>query len=292
MLQTGTLRSTGGRLLAVLFGIIGFFVFLIGPPPQSRAQAAHLDGSIGEVAKLPPRSTPSSASKLKKSVPMPDKRVVLRTASGNLVHTYPPLKDPAGAGRQASSGAPVVLMLHGMCGDPLASCDYWNRGGRRGSWLVCPSGNTQCGSNWDWARGTDVRAAYLEQVLETLQARYGAHVSTKQGSILMGFSRGAFVARDAVYGSTKGRYRALILIGATIKLDAQRLRQAGIQRIVMACGDLDGARASMRANTARLNAAGIPTRFVSTGRIYHQLPANLEAFARDAIAWLNQAPIA
>ena len=292
MLQTRPRRTA--LTLAAALGLFGFIVVLFSlPTPLGMAQAATPGSGLGPPIERAPRAVIHSTMSLSKAaIPIPKKRVLLRTTSGDLVHAYPPLT--LGRNEQkASSGAPVILMLHGMCGEPLASCDYWNRGGRQGNWLLCPSGNTRCGKqHFDWARGIESRGPHLGEVVESLGARFGAHIDTKGGSILMGFSRGAFVARDAVYGAPKGSYRALVLIGAAIKLDALQLRQAGIQRVVMACGDFDGARASMRASTTKLNAAGLPTRFVSTGRIYHQLPRDFEAFVRSAIGWINQAPIA
>ena len=105
----------------------------------------------------------------------------------------------------------------------------------------------------------------------------------------MGFSCGAFVARDVAY-ARRGRYRGLILIGAAMIPDAARLKGAGIRRVVMACGYHDGARAMMVRATAIMNRAGLETRFVSTGKIWHQPPHDLGAILRKQLAW-GRAPL-
>ena len=161
------------------------------------------------------------------------------------------------------------MMLHGMCGEPLASCGYWSDAGRDGSWLLCPAGNVRCGDSWDWRGDGERKARHLDEVSRALQDRYGEHVSLGD-DILIGFSRGAFVARDVAY-ARPGRYRGLVLIGAALQPDPARFRRSGIKRVVLASGDHDGARPTMLKATARLQRGGVEARFVSTGPIWHQL---------------------
>ena len=60
-----------------------------------------------------------------------------------------------------------------------------------------------------------------------------------------------------------------------------------LRRVVLAAGDYDCARPTMQLAAARLNAGGLESRYVSTGKIWHQLPADLESILRDAIAWIR-----
>jgi len=199
--------------------------------------------------------------------------------AGASLFVYPPLSAPDGR-------ASVVMMLHGMCSDALATCDYCSRAGREGSFLLCPEGNGRCGDRPDWRGSGEDKARFLDGVMATVRATYGPHLRPAGNDILIGFSRGAFVARDVAY-ARPGRYRGLILIGAALKPDPKRLRASGIRRVVLAAGDYDCARPTMQLAAARLNAGGLESRYVSTGKIWHQLPADLERILRDAIEWVR-----
>lgn len=215
--------------------------------------------------------------------PLPTARTLLHTATGGRVFAYPPLPSSAAP----AAPAPVVMMLHGMCGDPRLACDFWSDAGREGSWLVCPAGNARCG-DWDDWKGTPAeKAASLDQALEALDRAYPTAVVHAGRDVLIGFSRGAFVARDVAY-ERPGRYRALILIGASMTPDAARLKASGVRRVVMAAGDYDGARPTMQRAARALDAAGLPTRYVSLGPIPHTLPANLADHLRAALAWIRE----
>jgi len=211
-----------------------------------------------------------SKSPKKSPTPLPRSKVTL----DGWVDVYPPVRR-----------APAVIMLHGMCGAPAPTCGYWSAAVQGNHWLVCPAGNASCGRSFDWTGGPRERARYLEAAVDQLRNSYPAHVS--HARVLIGFSRGAFVARDAVYGAPKHRYRGLMFIGAAMRLDVARLKAAGIERVVMVSGDFDGARRSMLGNTAKLRRGGIAARFVSSGRIYHQLPANLGDIVAKQLPWLE-----
>jgi hypothetical protein len=57
----------------------------------------------------------------------------------------------------------------------------------------------------------------------------------------------------------------------------------------MAAGDRDGARESMQALAERVDAQGLPTRFMSLGGVGHQFPDDMEARMCVAIAWVREA---
>jgi pimeloyl-ACP methyl ester carboxylesterase len=189
--------------------------------------------------------------------------------------------------RQASpGGAPMTVFLHGMCSHPEPSCSFWSDTGRESSFLVCPSGNGRCGVRPDW-RGTGaVKAGYLDEVLGAVRARYGALVRPVGQDVLVGFSRGAFVARDVIY-ERPGVFRGLVLIGAHLDPDPARLVGSGIERVVLAAGEYDGARPAMERSAARMRAAGLPARYLSLGRIGHQLPSDLDRVLAPALRWVR-----
>jgi predicted esterase len=169
--------------------------------------------------------------------------------------------------------------------EPADVCDFWSAGGRDGNFLVCPAGPSTCYGAPDWSGTPKLKADTLSAALGAVDGSYGAWVDHDRGDVLIGYSRGAFAARDVLY-ERAGRFRGLILLSAAVSPDPEKLKAAGIRRVVLATGDLDGSRPVMKKALLALEAAGIPTRFVSLGRIGHWLPRDLETILRDAIAWV------
>jgi predicted esterase len=256
-------------------------------PPDS---GGHSDARAPTAATRLARAAGSAAPQLAASPdpPWPDARQLLLTETGNRVLAYPPLPTAGGDGAASRGPLPVVMMLHGMCGEAQLACDFWSDAGRERSWLVCPAGNARCGEHDDWKGTGEEKAGALDEAMEAVDRAYGpAAVTHAEGDILIGFSRGAFVARDVAY-ARPGRFRALVLLGASMTPDAARLKASGIRRIVMGAGEHDGARPTMQRAARALDAAGIPTRYVSLGRIPHALPNDLEDILRDALAWIRE----
>ncbi|HVY47637.1 MAG TPA: hypothetical protein VHB21_17225 [Minicystis sp.] len=243
---------------------------IAAPPAAPRdvphAPAAAARDAIEEARRTPPRRVPA--------------REALADERGNAIEIFPPVEPIA--------RAPLVVVLHATCMQPGPVCARFGRAGRDGSALVCPSGNDACAGEPDWHGAPEAKRAFLERDLALVDARYGASVAAK-GGVLVGWSRGAFAARDildaTVARGEPSRFVGLVLIAAAVSHDAARLRRAGIARAVFAAGDLDGARPTMQRAAARLSAAGIPSRYVSLGPIGHWLPQDLEARMRAAIAW-------
>lgn len=232
-----------------------------------------------ELAPERARPSPSEATLLPLPVPaMPRERQKLFTEAGSPLELYPPLS--------SSPQAPLVVMLHGMCMEPLDVCDFWNAAGREQGFLVCPAGNVTCGGAFDWQGPTEDRIAAVDQALEAVDQAYLPLIDHHRGDILIGYSRGGYLARDLLY-ARPGLFRGVIFVGAAVNPDPSRLLESGVERAVFASGDYDGARASMQRSARDLSARGIPARFVSLGPIGHALPANLEHILRDALAWLR-----
>jgi hypothetical protein len=116
----------------------------------------------------------------------------LAAPHGRAVLVYPP--SPRALGTEHA--APVVTMLHGMCSDPVATCELGRAAATSVGWFVCPTGNAACGDAADWAGSGETKAAFLDQSLGALERSYGPFVARERGDVLIGFSRGAFVARD------------------------------------------------------------------------------------------------
>jgi predicted esterase len=153
--------------------------------------------------------------------------------------------------------------------------------------VVCPTGNVDYGDGRaDWKGDGEEKARHIDAALEAALAPLSLEPSAERGDVLMGFSRGAFVARDVAYARAN-KWRGLVLIGAALTPDAARLRENGIRRVVLASGDFDGAKKTMVLARAKLCAQGMPARFVSLGPVWHALPEDSMKRLADAIAWAH-----
>jgi predicted esterase len=231
-------------------------------------------------ADVPTPSVPcAQAAELDAPPTFPTHRSQLAVPENNPLELYPP--------RSASAAMPLTVALHGKDMDPLDMCERWNEQGRDHSWLVCPAGNAPGEDTFDWAGSADERLAALDAQLAAVENAYGPLVDHDRGDVVVGFSRGAFQARDFVY-ARPGRFRGMILLGAAVKLDVERLRAAGVRRVLLASGDNDEARPFMQRAAVRLAASHLPARFISLGPYWHVLPSDLGKVMRDALAWVRE----
>jgi predicted esterase len=271
------LRTAGGRAAA-----IGALALALVSQLPHRTRA-------GEPVTLAPSCAAAHAEEPPAPATFPRTRTQIAVPENNPLELYPP-RAPLGA-------MPLTVALHGKDMDPLDMCESWNDQGRDRSWLVCPAGNSTGAETprpgappvegFDWGGTADDRLAALDAQLGAVDTVYGSLVDHARGDVIVGFSRGAFLARDLVY-ARPGRFRGMILMGAAAKLEADRLRAAGVRRVVLACGDKDEARPTMTHTAARLAASGIATKFVSLGPIYHVLPTDLGRVMQDALAWVRE----
>jgi predicted esterase len=210
----------------------------------------------------------------------PAERATMRDELGRAIEIYPPLI--------AEPRVPMVVMLHATCMDPAPVCDRLGTAGREGTFLVCPSGNDTCFGAPDWHGTPEAKSAFLDRDLAAVEARYGAYLAP-EGGVLVGWSRGAFAARDILYARAAAgappRYVAAVFIAAAFVPDPARLRAAGIKRVVLSAGEQDGSRPTMQRARAVLEAAGIEARYVSLGPIGHWLPEDLDTRLLSAMAW-------
>jgi len=138
-----------------------------------------------------------------------------------------------------------------------------------------------------WRGSPESKRALVEDSLTALTAEFGPQVIIDHDATLIGFSQGAYLAVDMVKRN-KGPWSSLILIGASIDIDARALRDAGIRRVLLASGDYDGARPAMQHAAAALIGAGFEAKFVSLGPVGHQFAFDMNAWMKDALAWVRQ----
>jgi predicted esterase len=152
-------------------------------------------------------------------------------------------------------------------------------------WLVCPEAiNADASGTWSW--GADV-AAQGVVVGDALSSAQAAGASAEPG-VAVGFSQGSYVALDLVkMGRLK--FRGLVLLGAEMHPSAERLRAAGVARIVLGAGKQDGAYASLKEEAQKMSIDGLEVRFVDLGNVGHTYAADDVDALRSAIAWAGGA---
>lgn len=259
---------------------------------ESRSGCASSQLSAAEAIKPEPK-TPgleekSAPSKAKQAEPVtrekPTEPFTLVDDQGRPIEVYPPNSD--------KSQAPFVVLLHATCMQPAWVCNWFGSAGRDTGWLVCPSGNSTCAGEPDWHGPGPEKAAFLENALQKVESNLATFVNNDNG-VLIGWSRGAFAARDILYAGLENpqsfphakRFQGLVLMAAAMKPDPSKLKEAGIKRVVMAAGDYDGSKSTMVSAVVGLHAAGIEARYVSLGKIAHVWPNDFETRMREPIAW-------
>jgi len=261
----------------------------MAPPLLTRALAA---ATLGLGLAAPPPAPPSPAPAgpappAPRVTTEPDRPLVhfsVPDEQGRPIEVYPPLS--------GASKAPLVVVLHATCMTPASVCDAFGEAARDRAWLVCPSGNSTCYGAPDWHGAAGVKASFLEAALDKVTSRLAPFVDERPG-VLIGWSRGAFAARDILYVSQTDakhaalakRFQGLVLLAAHVTPEAAKLRAAGITRVVMGAGDLDGSRPTMQAAVVALNKAGIVARYVSLGPIAHVWPDDFEQRMKAHIDW-------
>jgi predicted esterase len=181
--------------------------------------------------------------------------------------------------------APVV-MLHGMCDEPEWECPHFASSTTAHGFLVCPRANLRCdggGSIWS---GDKRFEASIEASIARVAAEYPDHVDASAGRTLIGFSLGAIRAVELA-NRGGGRWRSVIAIGAKVHPNAKRLREAGVERIVLAAGDHDMMKWHMVGEARKLARAGFPVAFMSLGPVGHTFPRDLGTRMQRALAWAH-----
>jgi len=262
-----TARKTAVVCLALVAVVLVMLAMLVVP---ARAAARPLPIHAHVVTGARSRTTRDETLRAK----YPTKPLALQE-DGKTILAFPP--------RAASpSKALTVVYLHGIHGRAENGCPWLRDGASELGWLVCPEANEHLANDtFSWAGTPAEQRAVVARAERAAQAQ-GADADS--ASVLVGFSQGAFVALDLVHGGL-GRYRGLVLIGADVAPSRAMLDAAGVARLVLAAGDLDGASGPMRRAAEHLRREGMDVRFVSLGRIGHSYETTEKEGLRDAIVW-------
>jgi len=208
---------------------------------------------------------------------VPSHPIVLRDGDASFF-AYPPraaASSPARAPR-------TVVYLHGIHGRPENGCPWLREGASEIGWLVCPAANSPLpNGTFSWGGSLANQHAVVARAERAAQVN-GA--TAEGGNVIVGFSQGAYLALDLVRARL-GSYRGLVLIAADVEPSRAMLTAAGVDRIVLAAGDLDGSSAPLKRAAAGLAREGMDVRFVSLGAIGHTYATTETASLRDAIVW-------
>jgi pimeloyl-ACP methyl ester carboxylesterase len=199
--------------------------------------------------------------------------MTFRDELGTIV-AYPPA-------RSLATVSPTVLYLHGIHGRPDPGCAVMREGATEVGWLLCPSGNVrEAGDTYSWSGAPSTKHAFIQRAFRAV-----APDEAPSPNILVGFSQGAYAAAEMVRARL-GPYRGILLIGASVDIDAEMLAAASVKRIVLAAGELDAAFAPMQRTASRLEQANVRVRFVNLGRVGHTYETSNRTALREALLWV------
>lgn len=211
---------------------------------------------------------------------------VLLLGSTRLAGTWGVAYPPADA---SAPHAPIVY-LHGMWATPEDSCPLLEHAATARGFLVCPRGNAPSPPEGRMWTGTYATVApSVHAALATASALSPGELDRNASGTLVGYSNGAYFAAEIAMHEP-GRWTGLVLLSMRLDLDAERLRAAGVRRVVLAAGDRDGSYDAMRAQAEHLAASGLPTRFMSLGAVGHELPVppGIDTTLEEALTWVSQ----
>lgn len=175
-----------------------------------------------------------------------------------------------------------VVYLHGMWASPEDSCSFFEAAAARVGPLVCPRGNLPPSAGGAWGGALSNKRVHLDAAL----AAAAAHGPLASEGVLLGFSSGALFALELALHEP-GRWPGLVLMSMHLSTSAAALQAAKVRRVVLAAGEQDGSFAHLRALATTLDAGGVPTRFVTLGKVGHHFAVDMEARMTDAIAWVR-----
>lgn len=251
-------------------------------PASSSALLAAPSSAPTGTASAPPLDAPApSASSV--AAPRFSGDELLNSPAGKSVLVSP--------GKDLPSGPlPILVAMHGMCETGKGICELLAPVLDRRAVAVCPTGNGECtnkdipkGTN-DWILGTSVTT--IRDALDTVEARLGQVDDRARGDVLLGNSRGAFAAISIVSGLVDGPWTGLVLVSASVEPDPAKLKRAGIQRVLFATEDFDVTAENMRKAHARVCKAGLPSRYVSLGKMGHGIHPEGALVLRDNMDWV------
>jgi predicted esterase len=269
-------RVHRARVVAALCLALGFSALIVAPIARSQTKVGSAEAGAGTFAVASSNGeqpTPHAAG-----LPERPEWVEAENAAGK-AFVYPP--QPL----QPAVARPVTVLLHGMCGEPQSACGPFVDVATSRGWLVCPKAEDACGGGTSWRLYGHDDAKLVEASVQAIDGEHHGAVDLAAPRVLVGFSLGGIAAVQIAQAGT-GNYAGLVVIASQVHPDVAQLKKAGIKRVVLAAGDLDMTSAPLRKDARRLEAHGVPTRFVSLGRFGHGYPADMQERMREPMRWV------
>ena len=176
-------------------------------------------------------------------------------------------------------------MLHGVCTPPSYVCGEWRSAASSAGVLVCPTGNQSCGPEGTGGPTWEEPFSAIDADLEAAIAAAGKHIApplTRDGAVLAGFSRGAYVA---VFLAVRhpGRWPFLVLNEADVELTIPMVHNAGVRAVALIAGEWGTQLAGERKTVEALAAEGFPARLWVMPKVGHAYSANIDAIMGEAL---------
>jgi predicted esterase len=182
----------------------------------------------------------------------------------------------------------LLASLHGVCNPPGYTCGHWVHAASDLGFLVCPEGNARCGHDMFDAPTWTSSPAQIDDDLETaiaaVEAQHAGDVD-RDGAVLTGFSKGAYVAVQ-IAQRHPGRWPYLLLNEADVSLTTAQLRAAKVRAVALFAGERGGQIGGMRATATRLAREGFAARLWVMKDAGHHYSADIDAQMHEAIDWL------
>lgn len=180
---------------------------------------------------------------------------------------------------------PLTVFLHGMCALPEWECPVFE-GATGSSWLLCPPGPTACaGGGAMWVGPTEKLGARVGKSIELLERREPGTMDLGRRT-LVGYSLGAPAALRLAL-SEPGRWRRLMIVNASTDPSLAHLKKAGVERLALVAGELDGTSQKLRRTAKRLAGAGFDARYFSMGKVGHYFDAKSAERLQEALTWIG-----
>lgn len=179
----------------------------------------------------------------------------------------------------------MTIVLHGMCSEPGNACRHFASHVTQDEHLICPRASRRCaagGSIWP-------AIGFVEQVehaIERASSALDGRVDESRGRTLIGYSLGAFRALTLAESGAQ-RYPRVMLIGAKIQPRLPRLRQAGVQRLLLSAGAWDMMHDHMQREARRLARHGYSAHFLDLGPVGHLFAPSFQRYLPHALDWLD-----
>ena len=178
----------------------------------------------------------------------------------------------------------TVVYLHGVHGKASNGCPHLRDGASEVGWLVCPKADApEKEGRASWSLDVTSNARTVSHALDAA-VKEGA--STEPG-VAVGFSQGGYVTMDLVK-SGKVRFKGVVLIAAPEQHpSASKLREMGVERVVLAAGRRDAAYEPLKKDADRLTKEGMAVKFIDLGDVGHTYAAENPQALHDAIVWAS-----